>query len=324
MRWYHKLLLGVCILGMFFLIVFFGFKIEHIKVEGTECYTSDEIVDSVFTRKFSDNELVFMIYQKLYGLNKLPFVEDIEVTYNNRNTVTLHVYDKTISGCIKYMGQYVYFDKDGIVLQSLIEKKEGVPIVTGIKFGKFTVGQPFSVEDESLFTTIMNLSGLIGHYKIEVKKIHLAADKIIIYSGNIKVLLRNKAMYDDEVAALSSILDTAKKEGLSGVIDMRAFEKGSRVSLQQEKKEKKQKKTGKDEKNEASSKKENSQKDDSQKEETSGEENTEGEDTEKTSGEENTEEEDEEKEEDDRREGEENEEEKSDEDENQKENEVER
>lgn len=242
MRWYHKVLLGICIFIMMLLIVFFGFKIEHIDVEGTECYSSQEIIDSVFTRKYSDNELVFMLYQKLYGLNKLPFVEDIEVTYNNRNTITLHVYDKTISGCIQYMGQYVYFDKDGTVLQSLAEKKEGVPVVTGIKFGEFTVGQPFSVEDDSMFATIMNLSSLIGHYNIEVKKIHLAAGEVVIYSGKIKIRLRNKAMYDDEIAALSSILEIAKEKNLSGVIDMRAFEKGSKVSLQKEKTEKKKKK----------------------------------------------------------------------------------
>lgn len=233
MRWYVKVLIGsgVCLLLVLFLII--GFKIEHVQVEGTEIYSSQEIEQSVFTRKFSDNELVFAVYQKIYGMNKLPFVEDIEVSYDNRNTVTLHVYDKTISGCIKYMGQYVYFDKDGIVLQSLKERKEGVPIVTGIKFGDFTVGQPFTVEDDSLFTSIMNLSRLITHYNIEVKKIHVKASDIIIYSGDIKILLRKKSMYDDELSVLSSILETAKEKGLGGTIDMRAFEKGNRVSLQQ-------------------------------------------------------------------------------------------
>ena len=250
MRWYHKVVLGISMVLMLLLIVFFGFKIEHIDVEGTECYSSQEIIDSIFTRKFSDNELVFMFYQKFYGLNKLPFVEDIEVTYDNRNSITLHVYDKTISGCIQYMGQYVYFDKDGTVLQSLAEKKEGVPVVTGIKFGEFTVGQPFSVEDDSMFATIMNLSSLIGHYNIEVKKIHLAAGEVIIYSGKIKIRLRNKAMYDDEIAALSSILEIAKEKNLSGVIDMRAFEKGNKVSLQKEKKEKKKTKKEEDQKKE--------------------------------------------------------------------------
>ena len=201
MRWYSKLLIVLGGLSVVCLFIFFGLRIEHVKVEGTQIYSEDEIKQSVFTRKYSDNELFFMIYEKLYGINKLPFVEDIEVSYENRNTVTLRVYDKTISGCIKYMGQYVYFDRDGTVLQSLGEKKEGVPVVTGISFGKFTVGEVFQVKDESLFSTIMNLSQLITHYDIPVDRIHVEDKKVLIYSGGIKVVLGKKTMYDDEMSA---------------------------------------------------------------------------------------------------------------------------
>ena len=111
MQWYHKLLIVLCAIAMLIMILFFGLKIDHVNVEGTEIYSAEEIKKSVFSRPNSDNELIFAFYQKMYGINKLPFVEDIEVTFVNRNTVTLHVYDKTISGCIKYMGQFVYFDK---------------------------------------------------------------------------------------------------------------------------------------------------------------------------------------------------------------------
>ena len=50
------------------------------------------------------------MYNKIYGINKLPLIEDIDVKYTDRNSVLLHVYEKKVSGCIKYMGQYVYFD----------------------------------------------------------------------------------------------------------------------------------------------------------------------------------------------------------------------
>ena len=68
--------------------------------------------------------MFFSLYNKFLGINKLPFVEDIEVSCEDMHTVKLHVYDKTVSGCINYMGQYIYFDRDGVVLQSMQEKKE--------------------------------------------------------------------------------------------------------------------------------------------------------------------------------------------------------
>lgn len=242
MRWYNRLLIAAGVLAAVCLFIFFGLRIEHVKVEGTEIYSEEEIKRSVFARKYSDNELFFMIYEKMYGVNKLPFVEDIEVTFENRNTVTLRVYDKTISGCIKYMGQYVYFDKDGTVLQSMGEKREDVPVVTGIRFGTFTVGEVFQVKDESLFTTIMNLSQLITHYDIAVSRIHVEDNKILLYSGGIKVVLGKKTMYDDEMSALSSVLDTAGKKKMTGMIDMQNFKVGDKIALKLDSKTKKEKK----------------------------------------------------------------------------------
>ncbi|MCD7824906.1 MAG: cell division protein FtsQ/DivIB [Clostridiaceae bacterium] len=233
MRWYKKLLAVLCVFGVIALFIFFGLRIQKVNVEGTEIYTEEEIKQSVFSRKYSDNELFFAIYSKIYGINKLPFVEDIEVTYDNMNTVTLHVYDKTISGCIKYMGQYVYFDKDGIVLQSMQEKRDGVPVVTGIQFGTFTIGEAFQVKDDTLFQSIMNLSQQISHHEINVKRIHVEEETISLYSGNVKVLLERKEQYDDELSALSSVLETTEEKNLSGTIDMQGFESGDKIILKQ-------------------------------------------------------------------------------------------
>lgn len=229
MSWYKKLLIVFALIGLLAVFIFFGLKIETVHVEGTQIYSEKEIKESVFTRKFSDNELFFAIYHKIFGINKLPFVEDIEVSYDDRNTVTLHVYDKTISGCIRYMGQYVYFDKDGIVLQSMAEKKEGVPVVTGIRFGTFTMGEAFNVKDSSLFSTIMNLSQLILHYKMDIDRIHLEEDEILLYMGDITITLEKKEMYDDEMADLSGVLEKAKEEKLSGSIDMRNYQPGDKI-----------------------------------------------------------------------------------------------
>ena len=144
MRWYKKVLIILAAAGLLALFIFFGLRITTVEVQGSKIYSQKEIEDSVFTRKYADNELFFWIYNKLFGINKLPFVEDIEVEYNGWHKVTLQVYDKTISGCIKYMGQYVYFDKDGIVLQSMTTRREEVPVVTGIRFGTFSIGKAFN------------------------------------------------------------------------------------------------------------------------------------------------------------------------------------
>ena len=223
MRWYHKVLILLTLVVLLVLFVFFGMKITTVHVEGTRMYSADEIKQSVFSRKYADNEFFFWIYQKMYGINTLPFVEEIvpEVVPSTED---------------EYMGQYIYFDKDGIVLQSMKEKKEDVLVVNGIRFGTFTVGKAFNVKDDTLFQTIMNLSQLISHYKISVDKLQIEDKDILLLSGDIKVTLARKTMYDDEMSALSDVLKTAKKEKLKGTIDMQNFQAGDKIVLKSEKK----------------------------------------------------------------------------------------
>lgn len=231
MKVIKKILIGIGVLALVILFCYFWFHIDNVKVSGTEIYSSQDIEKSVFSRKFSDNQLVFRVYQKIFGINKLPLVEEIEVKYKSHDTVELVVYDKTLSGCIKYMGQFVYFDKDGIVMQSMSEHREGVPIVTGIKFGDFTVGEKFKVDDDSLFDAIMNVSQLVNHYGISVKRIHINNSEITLYSGNIQVFLGKRLKYDEQLAALSSVLETTTSEKLSGTIDMSKYESGDKIIL---------------------------------------------------------------------------------------------
>ncbi len=233
MRRLKNILLFIIFLFLVICVLYFAFHIDTVKVEGTDIYTEEEIKNSVFARKYSDNELSLLLYNKIFGMNKLPFVEDIDINYEDRNTVLLHVYDKTISGCIKYMGQYVYFDKEGRVLESLPRRRQDVPLVSGIKFGNFSIGEKFKVEDDSLFDAIMNVSQLINHYRINVKRIHINDGDIMIYSGNVQVHLGKKKLYNDQIAALSGVLGTTNKKKLSGIIDMENYNTGDKIVLKQ-------------------------------------------------------------------------------------------
>lgn len=247
MRWYHKLLFVAGFFALLALFIVFGLTITTVNVEGTEHYSAEEIKQSVFSGDYMDNMLYFALYTRFNGIHKLPFVEDIEVSYEGLHTVNLRVYDKAISGCIQYMGQYVYFDRDGIVLQSMQEKREGVTVVTGISFGTFTVGEAFEVEDDSMFAMIMNLSQLITHNHIDAERIHIKEDSVLLYAGKVTVTLAKKEMYDVEFSALGSVLDTVKEQNFSGTIDMTEFEEGDRIVLKKKEPKKKKKKQKKKE-----------------------------------------------------------------------------
>ncbi len=229
----HIKIIGGVILGLFLIIagVFWFLRITDVTVEGGEIYSEQEIISSAMSNKYDYHTLYFLAKSKLGRVSCLPFVQEIDVEWKSPAAIVLHVYDKTISGCVKYMGQYIYFDKDGVVLQSLAEPMDGVPVVTGIKFGKFTLNEAFEVKDSSLFETIMNLSRLIRHYKVQVDQIKFDGKNVTLYSGKVEVYLGQKDFYDDDMAALASVLKKTNKKGLAGTIDMENFNSGDRIIL---------------------------------------------------------------------------------------------
>lgn len=229
----HIKIIGGVILGLFLVIagVFWFLRITDVTVEGGEIYSEQEIISSAMSNKYDYHTLYFLAKSKLGRVSCLPFVQEIDVEWKSPAAIVLHVYDKTISGCVKYMGQYIYFDKDGVVLQSLAEPMDGVPVVTGIKFGKFTLNEAFEVKDSSLFETIMNLSRLIKHYKVQVDQIKFDGKNVTLYSGKVEVYLGQKEFYDDDMAALASVLKKTNKKGLAGTIDMENFNSGDRIIL---------------------------------------------------------------------------------------------
>ena len=172
------------------------FKITQISFEGTDRYTEDELKEYIFGQNEYVNSLKLGYDLKHdYVKVSIPFIETYDVNIEYPDKVHVILYEKSIVAYIIYKGNYMYFDKDGIVLQSLSEHKKDVPMVTGIKFGKFSIGKAFSVKDEKLFSKIMNISQLISHYKINVSRIHSSSDGIMLYSGKVRVFLGKKDMY---------------------------------------------------------------------------------------------------------------------------------
>lgn len=229
----HIKIFGGVILTLLLLTagVFYFLRITRIKVEGGEIYSDQEIISTAMSDQYSYHTLYFLAESRFGRVPCLPFVQEIDVEWKSPTSIILHVYDKTISGCVKYMGQYIYFDKDGVVLQSLSEPMDGVPVVTGIKFGKFTLNEAFEVKDDSLFDTIMNLSRLIKHYKVQVDQVKFEGKNVTLYSGDVEVYLGQKDFYDDDLAALSSVLKKTNKKGLAGTINMENFVSGDRIIL---------------------------------------------------------------------------------------------
>jgi cell division protein FtsQ len=219
------------------LLLFFilWFRVETVTVTGAEYYTEEEIKKLVFTSALDYNSLYLSLHYKGGELDDIPFIQKIVVTRQSHNTVKIQVYEKTLAGCVKYMNQYIYFDKDGIVLECSDEQLEGVPLITGMDYGGFTLYQRLEVEKEEIFNKILDLSQLVQKYELSLDRIHFFEDtSVMLETSGIKIYLGEQEFYDEEIASLAEILPTAIGEGLKGNIHMESYTPGDDVIFHKE------------------------------------------------------------------------------------------
>lgn len=223
-----KIILSVFALLAFGLVVVSQLsRIQDIKVIGCERYSQEEIKEILTSDTYYNNSLYLYLKYKYGEPKTVPFIEYMDVKLTSINTLTVRVYEKAIFGCIKYFGDYMYFDKDGIVVDSSSERYEGIPIVTGLTFDAMILTEKLTVQKDELFDVIKDLTRLIHKYEIDIDTIHFQSNnEVIMYNKDIKILLGKKDMYDEQIAELRNMLPNL--EGKKGTLHMENFSTGNK------------------------------------------------------------------------------------------------
>ena len=129
----------------------------------------------------------------------------------------------------------MYFDKDGVIVESSTELVDDIPKVNGLDYGSIVLYNTLDVTDKSVFPYIMNLKQYLDKYEIEVEEIKVSEDtKFSIDIGEITVLL----VHDDKdmsmkIFELSCMMK--ELEGKRGTLDMEEYTEDSQYIILTEK-----------------------------------------------------------------------------------------
>lgn len=218
-----KKIIIAAVVAVFLIVIAVGLflTIEDITITGNEWYTSEEIEEKIFDKnRFSRNTVYQLISQMTDKKEEIPFVEDYKIVFNSPKSVETIIYEKSIVGYVKYMGNYMYFDKDGIVVDSSDKPLEGIPEITGLKFGSIVLYKKLPVEDEKIFEDILNLTQILQTYGIRCDRIDYSGlREATLYLGDIKVVLGSGDL-TGKIAELSDMLPKIRakmaEEGIQG------------------------------------------------------------------------------------------------------------
>jgi cell division protein FtsQ len=198
--------------------------IQEVYVEGNVHYTKEQIEDIIMKGPpgfsfLGQNSLYLAWRYKNAGNEEIPFVDIIDVDILSSHTIKITVYEKSLAGYVSYLDGFMYFDKDGFIVESSKVKTVGVPQIMGLDFDHVILGAKLPVEKEEVFDQIMTLTSLLSKYELPADRITFQdAGNITITFGTIRCALGNGTNLEDKIMRIPKILPLF--EGKSGILHM--------------------------------------------------------------------------------------------------------
>lgn len=203
------------------------FQADEITYVGSSHYLDQEMNEKIFG---SDKPNV--VLYKLFGNKKktIPFIQKYEVEVQGPRKLYVTVYEKPVIGYIRYMGCNMFFDKDGIVVESSTESYDKVPEIIGLKFNAIVLGSKLDVGDDEIFRQILDLTQSFDKYELGVSKVYFdSSDSVILYVDDVKVYLGKSDDYTDKLFELKQM--ASKFAGLKGTLYMQDYTKDSNAII---------------------------------------------------------------------------------------------
>ena len=220
------LIVGIVVLVLCAFLFFLDrCTVKTITVEGNVHYSNDEIVAMVMKNRLDHNSVYLSMKYRKKGIEGIPFIEKMSVDILAPDAIKITVYEKAVAGYIEYLGKYMYFDKDGIIVETSDVKTAGIPQVTGLQFDYVVLHEKLPIENDAMFQSILDITQLLTKYEISIDKIYFDQNnQMTLYFENIRVRLGDISNIDDKIMRLKSILP--ELEGQKGILRMENYEEG--------------------------------------------------------------------------------------------------
>ena len=199
-----------------------AYAVKNVYIEGNTYYTDEEIKNMVMSGPLGNNSLYLSYQYKNKSIDNVPFIDSIEVSVIEKDTIKIQVHEKSLAGYIEFMDSFMYFDKDGYIVETSNVKIMDVPWIVGLEFGYVELGKKIAVEDDSVFARIMELKNLLKEYEIRADKIYFRSDlEIILFFEDVRVMLGDGSYLQEKIMVLPELLP--KLSGQIGALRMENY-----------------------------------------------------------------------------------------------------
>jgi len=222
-----KLSVAISVIVVIFVLIMASpvMSVKETVVLGNKKFSSSEILEQA---GFENNVNIFAFSPVAAeeGLYKNTYIKHVNIKKDYmKRILTVEVIERNLSGYIKFDGNtYLYIDKEGMVLECRTSFTERRPVIEGLAFTEFTLGDYLKLDNTEAFDTLVNLSNLFEKFEIEhdIIRVDLSrADEIHFYFGNIDIQMGSKMDLDLKVRTVKEILPTLEEyKDIGGILYM--------------------------------------------------------------------------------------------------------
>ena len=136
------------------LIFFFAyFKVDEVEVMGSSHYSEKEVRKMVLRGPLASNSVLAPLLYTKRETEDIPFVKGYVVNQVNRNTICISVKEEKPVGCIPYLDSYIYFDRNGIFIESSKKRNETIPYFDGISVKHVIKDEELPIKGKTVLNT---------------------------------------------------------------------------------------------------------------------------------------------------------------------------
>ena len=217
----YRIFIETVVLAVFVaaLVFFVGFRVTKIQIEGNRYYSDEEIKNMVLDAPNAKNSILVMLTKTDEKTKDAKMIDGVTIKRKNRNTIVVQVKEKQMIGCLEFEGQYVNFDRQGIIQIITDEPMEGVPVINGISVRQAKIGEKLKGISTKKLNTILSVGKMLE--KSEQKPDRLVfndMNQLVLYYDDVEVRLGDDENMDEKMNRLSGILP--QLEGMEGILHL--------------------------------------------------------------------------------------------------------
>ncbi|WMI80281.1 cell division protein FtsQ/DivIB [Anaerotignum sp. MB30-C6] len=217
------LLLVIIISGILFSPLF---AVKEIRSEGVEHFTTTELAEMISLSP-GENLIFFGKSKAIEILEQDPYIAQASLKKELPDTMVIQIKERKVRGYVPYMGAYLYIDEEGRVLETQNAFHEALPVVRGLKFDSFILGEVLPAENKDSLQVVLQMSQMMKKYDLldMVVEIDVTDPKdTYAYVNKVEIRLGDMKDSDQKVRIMGEIMRTIPKED-RGTLDLRDLSK---------------------------------------------------------------------------------------------------